>query len=107
MERGLDKFLKYEQTFYGDIICIFQESSSITLLSLSVIIISVCTHIDAELDFDLICCRTTTKFMPFMNITYAWQCSNFGGGLNRERAYKLFLLQRELNGEWGLLERGT
>ena len=41
-ERGLNKFLKYEQIFCGDIICIIQESSSITLSSSSVTTISVC-----------------------------------------------------------------
>ena len=41
IDRGLDNVLKYELTFYGDITCLFRESSPLTLLSSSVIIISV------------------------------------------------------------------
>ena len=44
-EGSLNKFLKYEQIFYGEIICIFQESASITISSSSVIIICL-QHID-------------------------------------------------------------
>ena len=32
IERGRIKFSKYEQIFYGDIMCIFQSSSPITIL---------------------------------------------------------------------------
>ena len=56
-ERRIDKILKYEQFFYDNIICIFQESLSITLSSSSAIIISVCCTYAVVLDVDSVCCR--------------------------------------------------
>ena len=50
IERGFNRLLKYEQVFYGDIICILSYSS--------VIFISVYSTLTFELDFDLVCCLT-------------------------------------------------
>ena len=61
MRGGLNKFLKHEQIFYGDILRIFQESSPITLSSSSIFIISVCSTQTVKHDFDLFCFHTNER----------------------------------------------
>ena len=76
MKEGINKFFKYEQIFYGDIICIFEESSSIPSSSSTIPIVADCNT--KTFEFDLICFAAvlmtkinTTKFMVIINKHYA------------------------------------
>ena len=87
--------MKYEQIFYGDVIRIFQEFSPITWSSSSVLIISVCSTWMFELDFDLVCCRTSIRHETYK--IYARYEHNL--------CLALFSYSRGLN-EFFLLQRG-